>query len=76
VYNHSTISVENSMKPSQKTKNKTAIWSRNTTPSEGLKDGLQKVPKGDKWWKRHFSLGNAHLHLKGIATIRQCKNRL
>jgi hypothetical protein len=25
VYNHSTITVENSMKPSQKTKNKTAI---------------------------------------------------
>jgi hypothetical protein len=27
--------------------------------------------------RRHFSfLGNACLHLKGISTLRQCKNRL
>jgi hypothetical protein len=42
-----------------------------------LKDGLQEDPKGDKWSRRHFSsLGNACLHLKGISTLRQCKNRL
>jgi hypothetical protein len=35
--------------------------------SEGQKDRLQEVPKGDKWSRRHFfSLGNACLHLKGI----------
>jgi hypothetical protein len=26
--------------------------------------------------RRHFSLGKACLHLKGISTLRQCKNRL
>jgi hypothetical protein len=46
------------------------------TDTEGLKDGLQEVPKGDKWSRRHFSLGNTCLHLKGISALRQCKNRL
>jgi hypothetical protein len=42
--------------------------------NEGLKDGLQEIPKGDKWSRRHFSsLGNVHLHLKGVSAIRQCK---
>jgi hypothetical protein len=38
---------------------------------EGLKDWLQEVPKGGKWSRRQLSsLGNAHLHLKGISTLR------
>jgi hypothetical protein len=46
-------------------------------PYEGLKDRLQKVPKDDKWSRRHFSfLGNSHLHLKGISAIRQCKKAI
>jgi hypothetical protein len=39
-------------------------------PLNIVKDRLQEV-------RRHFSsLGNAPLHLKGISTLRQCKNRL
>jgi hypothetical protein len=45
--------------------------------NEGLKDGLQEVPKGDKWSRRHLSsLGNACLHLKSISALRQYKKRL
>jgi hypothetical protein len=43
------------------------IQSRTENCFEGLKDGLQEVPKGNKWSRRHFSLGNACLHLKGIS---------
>jgi hypothetical protein len=42
-----------------------------------LKDGLQEVPKGDKWSRRHlFFPGNQCLHLRGISTLRQCKKAI
>jgi hypothetical protein len=35
---------------------------------EGLKDGLQEVPEGGKWSKRHLSFpGNLCLHLRNIS---------
>jgi hypothetical protein len=42
-----------------------------------LKDGLQEVPKGDKWSRRHFSFsGNVCLHLRDISAFRQYSKRL
>jgi hypothetical protein len=39
-----------------------------------MKDGLQKVPKGDKRSRRHVSFpGNLCLHLKDNSAPRQCK---
>jgi hypothetical protein len=44
---------------------------------EGLKDGLQEVPEGGKWSKRHLSFpGNLCLHLRDISAPMQCKKRL
>jgi hypothetical protein len=54
---------------SQKFSNLTSFLALSLYPSittEGLKDRLQEVPKGDKWSRRHFSLGKTCLHLKGI----------
>jgi hypothetical protein len=43
----------------------------------GLKDGLQEVPKGDKWSRRHLSFpGNFCLHLRDISAFRQYSKRL
>jgi hypothetical protein len=42
-----------------------------------LKDGLQEVPKGDKWSRRHLSFpGNFCLHLRDISALRQYSKRL
>jgi hypothetical protein len=39
---------------------------------EGLKDGLQEVPKGDNWPRKHFSFPeNICLHLRDISTLKQ-----
>jgi hypothetical protein len=36
-----------------------------------LKDGLQEVPEGDKWSRRHLSFpGNICLHLRDISALR------
>jgi hypothetical protein len=42
--------------------------------TEGLKDRLQEVTKGDKWLRRHLSFSwNLCLHLRDISAPRQCK---
>jgi hypothetical protein len=39
-----------------------------------VKDGLQEVPKGDNWLRRHFSFtGNFCLHLRDISALRRYK---
>jgi hypothetical protein len=40
----------------------------------GIEGWTAGGPKGDKWSRRHLSsLGNVHLHLKGISALRQWK---
>jgi hypothetical protein len=42
-----------------------------------LKNGLQEVPKGDKWSRRHISfLENFYLDLRDISALRQYSKRL
>jgi hypothetical protein len=42
-----------------------------------MKDGLQEVPKGDKWSRRHLSFsGNFYLHLRDISVLRQYSKKL
>jgi hypothetical protein len=42
--------------------------------NEGIKDGLQEVPKGDQWSRSHLSFtGNLCLHLRDISAPRQFK---
>jgi hypothetical protein len=36
-----------------------------------LKDGLQEVPKGDNWPRRHFFPGNVCLYLRAISALGQ-----
>jgi hypothetical protein len=51
--------------------------SKHGLKSPKLKDGLQKVPKGDKWSRRHLSFpGNLCLHPRGISVLRQRKKAI
>jgi hypothetical protein len=38
-----------------------------------VKGGLQEVPKGDNYPRRHFFSGNICLHLRDISTLGQLK---